>query len=105
MGTCRACKGWKVVRGAGSRAGRPYTTKHGAETALAPKPCPVCVAFIPHEWERDEETRTVTCTVCLTVVRTLHQLENVESCKGPSRERTVKLRNDKLRESGQLIHD
>lgn len=75
------------------RAGLPYTTKHGAETALASKPCPSCTAFIPHEWERDEETRTVTCTSCLVVVRTLHQLENVESCKGPTPERIRTLRD------------
>jgi hypothetical protein len=105
VGKCRSCKGWKVVRGAGPRAGLPYTTENGARTAVCPKPCPTCTAFIPHEWERDEATRTVTCTVCLTVVRTLAQLENVESCKGPTPDRTVKLRDDKLRASGQLVHE
>lgn len=97
MGKCRSCKGWGVVRGAGSRKGLPYTTKHGAETALAPMPCPTCQAFIPHEWERDEATRTVTCNLCGIVVRTLHQLENVESCKGPEPGRLHMLRDEKLR--------
>jgi hypothetical protein len=102
VGKCAKCKGWKVVRGAGSRAGLPYTTKHGAETALAPAPCPACTAFIPHEWERDEATRTVTCNVCLVVVRTLAQLENVESCKGPTPEHMRALRDVKLRGNGVL---
>jgi hypothetical protein len=97
VGTCKTCRGWKVVRGAGSRVGQPYRTKHGAETALAPAPCPSCTTFIPHEWERDEETRTVTCAVCSVVVRTLHQLENVQSCKGPGPGRLHQLRDEKLR--------
>lgn len=105
MGKCRSCKGWKVVRGAGPRIGQPYTTQHGAETALCPAPCPTCTAFIPHEWERDEPTRTVTCNLCGVVVRTLAQLENVEACKGPSPARSAKLRADKLRATGQMVRD
>lgn len=97
---CSTCKGWKVVRGAGSRIGRPYNTKHGAETALCPAPCPTCSAFIPHEWDRDEQTRTVTCKVCLVVVHTLHQLENIESCPGPTPVRARQLRDEMLHERG-----
>ena len=98
MAVCKSCKGWGVVRGAGPRAGEPYKTENGARTAVCPRPCPACTAFIPHEWDRDEDSRTVTCKVCLIVVRTLQQLENVESCPGPSPERTRELRD-------QLLHE
>jgi hypothetical protein len=67
-----------------------------------PGALPACTAFIPHEWERDEATRTVTCNVCLVVVRTLAQLENVESCKGPTPEHMRALRDVKLRGNGVL---
>lgn len=99
--TCKRCKGWKVVRGAGSRKGLPYTTKRGAETACAPAPCPECVAFVPHEWEREADR--VTCLLCGLVVRTVQAMENVQSCPGAAPARITALRDEKLRANGVLI--
>lgn len=77
--TCRTCKGFKVVRAAGKRKGLAYYTENGAQTALASMPCPACSPR-PHQYERDDETRTVSCLNCHRVYRTLHELENAGSC-------------------------
>lgn len=39
---CETCKGFGVVRGVGSKAGRPYKTANGAATATTSVECPTC---------------------------------------------------------------
>jgi hypothetical protein len=101
--TCKRCKGWKVVRGAGSRKGLPYTTKRGAETALVPVPCPDCAVFIPHEWDQSNRALALTCVLCGVVVHSAEAVQTVQSCSGAPPKRITALRDEKLRGNGVLI--
>jgi hypothetical protein len=101
--TCKRCKGWKVVRGAGSRAGQPYRTKHGAETALVPVPCPECAVFVPHEWDQSNRALALTCVLCGVVVHSAEAVRTVQSCTGAPAERITALRDENLRANGVLI--
>jgi Fe-S-cluster-containing dehydrogenase component len=63
-------------------------------------PCPICVKFVPHEWEQNKNDREMTCTLCATVVRSAEELKAVRSCPGPTPERATSLRAQKLRDAG-----